>query len=475
MRVLAAAGGSLLLLFVVIAVFNYTEQDATSAVIAESETAQDAALKEAAAQKSEGEALYHIPLYSEKGTHMGGLRYNLLQKMKGDETALRNYGNTVFYAKMKIGTPSRTFKMVLDTGSFILWVPDNICKSAPCLNHERFSVYKSKSGKVLQVTEDGKKRDMEGVIHYGTGAMEGVEITDIVTVADVSTRMGLLVAVKEATEPFLSSPFDGIVGLGRADNKIQGYNFNFMSAAQATKAVKKNIISFYFTLKPHAAGGKDGVVVVGGTDSSLYDGPLRYHPVLNVGPKMWTLDLDALYIGKDGTNVCKGGCVGIIDTGTSLMITSPKMAVTLNKELAVDSNCKNLGSAPPVHLVFKGSKYAYHLPAHAVTLEGENELGEKACQPAIQSMGGMALEQTIQEVAKAGNVGHPERRLLGGAVPTPGGSPWDTITAEYGGRQVVIVGDIFLRHHYAAFDNTDPANAKVGFATAKKAVDLESF
>merc|ERR1711998_152076 len=297
--------------------------------------------------------------------------------------------------------------------------------------------------------------------------------TDIVTVADVSTRMGQLVAVKEATEPFLSSPFDGIVGLGRANNKIQGFNFNFMSAAQATGAIKKNIISFYFTLEPHAAGGKDGVVVVGGTDSSLYDGPLRWHPVLNVGPKMWTLQLDELYVGKDGTNVCEKGCVGIVDTGTSLMITSSKMAYTLNKDLAVDSNCKNLMSAAPVHFKFAGSSYIYHLPAHAVTLEGENELGEKACQPAIQSMDGMALQATVQEMAKAGNVAHPDRKLLGGVLP--GGSAWDTITAEYGGRQVVIVGDIFLRHHYAAFDNTNPVAAKVGFATAKKAVDLESF
>merc|ERR1719440_1921826 len=79
------------------------------------------------------------------------------------------------------------------------------------------------------------------------------------------------------------------------------------------------------------------------------------------------------------------------------------------------------------------------------------------------------------------------RRLLGGTGQDaqgygqggqPDGPPqsakWGQISSMFGGKQVVIVGDIFLRHHYSAFDNTDSNHAKVGFAAAKGGVDLES-
>merc|ERR1719488_6336 len=46
-------------------------------------------------------------------------------------------------------------------------------------------------------------------------------------------------------------------------------------------------------------------------------------------------------------------------------------------------------------------------------------------------------------------------------------NPWKKITSEFGGKDVVLIGDLFLRHHFSAFDNDDPKNPKVGFASAK--------
>jgi hypothetical protein len=39
---------------------------------------------------------------------------------------------------------------------------------------------------------------------------------------------------------------------------------------------------------------------------------------------------------------------------------------------------------------------------------------------------------------------------------------------------IVILGDIFLRRYYAAFDNEDPKKPKVGLAQANKNIKIKS-
>jgi len=470
--------------------------------------------------------LMYVPLYSQRTTSSpAGLREELLQEQGENETPLKNFGNTVFYAQIEIGTPPKPFKVVLDTGSFILWVPDAVCQSSACRVHNKFRVKDSSTGKVLgEKKVDGKVEVPAGIIQYGTGAMEGVMVSDTVKFAGISVpKAGMMVATQLARMPFLVSPFDGILGLGRQEQSHFGVNFNFMKQAQATGKIKKNIVSFYLTLKPAAAGGQDGTIVFGGTDPKFYDGQIRWHPVVEAGPPMWTIELTSLSVGN-GQNLCPNTCVGIIDTGTSLLVTSEQIALAVNEGLKVQTDCTGLESAPTVDFVFGGSDHKYTLPAHAVVLEGENQLGEKACEAAIRPMGGPEMEAVAEKVGalRKQTFGTAARQLLGGGGDvrqkiariveggdTPqaastdaqkiariihGGdtpsktdaaaaaaaaaaalkppNPWKKITAEFGGKDVVLIGDLFLRHHFSAFDNDDPKNPKVGFASAKKSVGL---
>jgi hypothetical protein len=41
--------------------------------------------------------------------------------------------------------------------------------------------------------------------------------------------------------------------------------------------------------------------------------------------------------------------------------------------------------------------------------------------------------------------------------------------------QVIVMGDVFLRRIYTAFDNTDPKNPRVGFAIAKGASEVDQI
>lgn len=392
----------------------------------------------------------------------GGFDYShdaLFLQSHHDTTALENFGNTVYFSRIRVGTPAKTFKVVMDTGSAILWVPDKVCRDVACKNHRSFRVHDSSTGKVLGVQKrDGRQFVPMGTVQYGSGGMEGVFASDKVSIAGVTVDMALLVATHVSTEAFVHAPFDGICGVGRHGHKTEynGHPMSFMQAAVAQKKISKNVISFYLPMKP---GGR-GAVVVGGVSKKLYVGALNWHPTLKVPLPMWVLDLTTFRVG-DGSNLCAAGkgCVAVVDTGTSLLITSEGLAKAANSHLGVSPNCKKLHKAPPVHFKFAGGANTYSLPAHALTLEAKTPKGS-LCSPAIRPMSAAS--------------GSPRRNLLGnmkrmmhhlGAGAKPA-NKWTKITAMFGGKHVVILGDVFLRHFYSAFDNSDPSKSKVGFAKA---------
>merc|ERR1711988_344534 len=205
------------------------------------------------------------------------------------EDALADRGNMQYFGNIQMGTPAQTFKVVFDTGSFILWVPDSVCKGYACQHHNQFAVHDSKSGEIL-----GVKNGVVSMayIKYGTGSMYGVRASDTVKVGTLSVpHAGVLVATKENGQVFKLSPFDGVLGFSRRFAKIKnkaGKNvvFNFMMAARAEKKIKRNVISFFLGFRPGKGGG---AAILGGTDPRLFKGPITYHPVLKGTMGNWAI------------------------------------------------------------------------------------------------------------------------------------------------------------------------------------------
>jgi len=61
-------------------------------------------------------------------------------------------------------------------------------------------------------------------------------------------------------------------------------------------------------------------ITFGGYDTSLLDGPLHYHPVID--KYYWMIKADNILINGEDVGFCTKGCKVIADTGTSL-ITGP--------------------------------------------------------------------------------------------------------------------------------------------------------
>ena len=82
------------------------------------------------------------------------------------------------------------------------------------------------------------------------------------------------------------------------------------------KKLTRNIFSFYLNRNLDKSESR---LVVGGIDSSLYEGKIHYNKV--VDPYYWTIVADKILVGGEDLGICKK-CKVVVDTGTSL-ITGP--------------------------------------------------------------------------------------------------------------------------------------------------------
>merc|ERR1711998_669305 len=132
------------------------------------------------------------------------------------------------------------------------------------------------------------------------------------------------------------------------------------------------------------------------------------------------------------------GCLAIIDTGTSLMVGPDQVVKGLMKQMNVQPDCSNIETAPDVHFGF-GDEPDMTLTAKDLTLQVKS-YSQISCKPAIGS--------------------------TGSRIPST--------FPHHDGMPVLIMGDSFLRHWYAVFDNDDQENPRVGFAKPNLKVEVKS-
>lgn len=345
------------------------------------------------------------------------------------ETVLEDRGNMQYFGEVRLGTPEKKFRVVFDTGSFILWVPDVACEGFACKTHHQYAIHDSATGEVLDETKSLVKL---AYIKYGTGSMVGVKAAETVHVGNLAVpSAGVLVATIEDGAVFRVSKFDGVLGFSRRDlilkNKAGHHvHYNFLTAAKKAGAIKSAAISFFLGSSTGLGGG---AAVLGGVDKRLFKGPITYHDVLRRTSGNWALKLTTLSVGNDKKNYCgEKGCLAIIDTGTSLIVAPDPVTNGVTDALGIKDDCSNLKTAPDVHFTF-GNEKPMTLTASDLTLQME-AWSQVSCKTSFGSSG---------------------KR-----IPTQ--------FPHYDGMPVVILGDAFMRHYYTVFDNDDTKKPKIGFA-----------
>ena len=72
-------------------------------------------------------------------------------------------------------------------------------------------------------------------------------------------------------------------------------------------------------------------MVLGGSDPEYYEGEMTYVDVNSAD--YWQITMDGLSLEGQENLGCNGGCVGIVDTGSSLLVGPPEETNAINKAI----------------------------------------------------------------------------------------------------------------------------------------------
>jgi len=389
-------------------------------------------------------------------------------------------GFNTYYGDIMIGTPPKPFKVVFDTGSNILWVPDVGCQGQGCKNAKNtFAVSNSKTA-VLVAAEDGPKVREER-ISYGTGSMTGVQVMDRVAFGPVAVpKVGFLVATSLDSSIFIDIPFDGIMGMSRENTNAEMHWGSLQSAAHPALAAAEAVIakpvkpsykskreemeaefehddesneqrdaerakkeanmakaagpaetvSFNFleqATAQHAMekrvssfflGRHGGAVVLGGIEPKFHTGEVQYHPAVKKVSGNWVLEIKSFQVG--GVEVCaKSPCLALIDSGSTAMVVPRESAMQI---IGGDSADGCSGSA------------TFTVGDQELVLDHDQWCGRiKPSGDRIHAqLAGLSDDDSLQD------------------------------------RTWLILGEAFMSGFYTVFDNQDTAAPRIGFAQVCK-------
>eukprot|EP00560_Eucampia_antarctica_P008407 CAMPEP_0197825040 /NCGR_PEP_ID=MMETSP1437-20131217/2187_1 /TAXON_ID=49252 ORGANISM="Eucampia antarctica, Strain CCMP1452" /NCGR_SAMPLE_ID=MMETSP1437 /ASSEMBLY_ACC=CAM_ASM_001096 /LENGTH=425 /DNA_ID=CAMNT_0043424879 /DNA_START=33 /DNA_END=1307 /DNA_ORIENTATION=+ len=340
------------------------------------------------------------------------------KKPKEENEVVHDFLNTQYYAEVKVGTPPQTFKVVYDTGSSNLWIPESNSQCTEPYTLITPDIRKFPPFDVTHVQKDGleiKKSTTYNAtdefmeIRYGTGSIQGRFCTDTVTLADDLAVTNQYLATPTDCDPmglpYKMGKFDGILGLG-FDGLAAGYKTTVFSNAIKQKLVEKPIFSFFLdSNKDGKVSNSNGELTFGGYDPKHYEGPIHWFAVTRA--LYWELHLNTIKFGSiEIKNVN-----AIVDTGTSLLAGPPDEVAAFAKKA--------------------GATVIPYLPVHPIDCDKANTL------PDLQ----LEIDGRILTI--------PGKDLV---LKNPLGDLCVFAMAGLHKLQFWILGDPFLRTYYSIFN-----------------------
>lgn len=223
-------------------------------------------------------------------------------------------GDSSYYGAITVGTPPQPFNVILDTGSSDLWVADTRCASCDS-NTPLYDTSKSTS-----VKESGTAT----TIRYGSGAVQGSIVKDVVSMGGFSIPDQTLLAADQTTSRLLDGSVSGIMGL--AFSSIANTRASpFWQTLASSGQLSSPEMGFYLTRFRDQPDAKDeepgGTFTLGGTNSSLFKGDIEFLDMPGSDAQtFWVLGLQAVTVQGKNVAISKGdAALSAIDTGTTLI------------------------------------------------------------------------------------------------------------------------------------------------------------
>eukprot|EP00927_Polykrikos_kofoidii_P020296 TRINITY_DN1959_c0_g1_i3.p1 TRINITY_DN1959_c0_g1~~TRINITY_DN1959_c0_g1_i3.p1 ORF type:complete len:473 (-),score=85.12 TRINITY_DN1959_c0_g1_i3:30-1388(-) len=341
--------------------------------------------------------------------------------------------------------PESVLWVVFDTGSTNIWISSDLCTYGPCswsgrkeFNHTRSSTYS-----YLHPRTHLK-------VKFGTGMLRGPLAKDNFHIGPaVVEGQAFAMIEQQVGNVFRANPFEGIVGLAFPALATKSAPA-FFDTVVRERVLDHNEFSLYLSRDNPSANA----MFWGGVDPSLFEGKLEFFPV--VDPYYWGLELVNFKIGaklmigpngfassivseKDSSHVDvvgprptikpPPGPKAIVDTGTTYYTAEP----------AIFGKVSSLIRGTKCDAMTEGSH-----PNLTLTLRNARGQERPFIIPHTQYM-----------------VSHD------GVYCTPGFMKIKVPAAHGPG---MMLGEIFLKHHYAVFDRRDghELRGRIGFAKSRQ-------
>ncbi|VDB86597.1 unnamed protein product [Peniophora sp. CBMAI 1063] len=207
----------------------------------------------------------------------------------------------VYTASVDVGIPATSYDLIVDTGSSNTWV-GAVNEYIPT-NSSTFT------GQLLYV-------------EYGSGAVVGVEYTDVFSLGEGLTIQQQSIGSADYTQGI--APYDGILGIGPLDLTIGSMTLNESATVPtvpdnlaAQGSIPSEVIGIAFE-PASSQSTSNGQLTFGGVDSSKFTGDITYAPLTKTEPaaEYWGIDQSVAY----GEKTILPLTAGIVDTGTTLLM-----------------------------------------------------------------------------------------------------------------------------------------------------------
>lgn len=239
---------------------------------------------------------------------------------------------TAYWGLVAMGTPPQLFKVIFDTGSGNLILPDSECQAPGCAPHKKYDKHKSSTSS--SVTNEKGEESSE--ITFGTGQISGDFYKDRLCMGDsLCFDANFIAADQMSTEPFRVIPFDGILGLGFKDLSM-GKGFNIVDDMNS----QMSQFSFYVT------DNDDSEVTFGGYKSERLASDIVWAPV--TVESWWQVAIDDITFNNVPKNLCNGQCQVAVDTGTSMLAGPSELVEKISDMVNAKDDCSNFDDLPNI-------------------------------------------------------------------------------------------------------------------------------
>jgi len=366
------------------------------------------------------------------------------------DTWIQHNADLQWFTNISVGTPPKTFSVLLDTGSADLLLLASNCTN--CGGHNLYDAAKSTSFKTLPGDTSieavfGTQGDTQPVTTVSN--LTAHLVVDTVSLAGLSVPELPFILVDHATEGMVTMPMDGLLGLSPLNLthfSEAGQGTTFFWSLVLSGAVPSPVFGLHLNSGDEANGGE---LTLGGIDENKFSGDLAYvdfdMPIVSLALE-WFIESPAVFVGNKKVSSATG--LALLDSGTAYVMTpdnttaaaiyaaiSPKI-IQIDPAGAWGAPCDILAEVNAENINFA---IGPEEQAKNMTLPpGAFNLGEYPGKPGI-----------CQAVF----------------VNTPAGA--EIQDPEGKGRVAWVIGSPLMKGYYNVFDQTDTAKLKYGFAPLK--------